>query len=440
VALTKHIGCDQAGAFTQLAFVISQKPTWVPRRGDYPHVVYLYWNMYQIAKYYPELSHYLDKEGYLERAFGTARAFYSYPWEIAHWSAYELGNYNELVIADLIDELYRVGWTEKADLLRKAWEGKLAYFVNDQPDLFYSEFPFDPTAFESTGAFAHYAKEQLKKPAMTLKVKSEDVESFAQEQLACNISTRGWLEPNYWQLGVEGNMRYMSQMAGWSILDYALYYAKDPWPYLRLGYASYLSSWALMNTGTAETNYGFWYPGKENDGGAGSAFMPQAYGGSWFGKRQPRGAWEYSGEIDLGFGAALRATACIVAADPIFGPIAYGGVLKKSGNQTEVVPLDGIGRRFHILDGRHRFHLLLNRDGFAAGEPVRFDGGLREISFVLGNRDPSAQAQHSTEAIVSGLRAGSYQALLDGRVVGALTGGETAAKVVLRSVTNQARR
>src|SRR5207247_10183484 len=67
-------------------------------------------------------------------------------------------------------------------------------------------------------------------------------------------------------------LSYMAQMGGWAIEDDALYYAKDPVPYLRLGYASYLSSWALLNSGTAESNYGYWFPGKENDGGAGGGF------------------------------------------------------------------------------------------------------------------------------------------------------------------------
>lgn len=77
-----------------------------------------------------------------------------------------------------------MGWRDKADGLRKFWESKVEYFINDQPDLFYSEYPFDPTAFESTGAFAHYAIEQMKNPARTLKVSPSDVERFTQEQLA----------------------------------------------------------------------------------------------------------------------------------------------------------------------------------------------------------------------------------------------------------------
>jgi hypothetical protein len=387
------------------------------RAYDYPHVVYLYWSMYQIAKQHPELSHYTTKDEYLERAYGTALAFYTYPWQIAHWSANELGNYNELVIADLIVELDRVGMKEKAATLRKHWEEKVEYFINDQPDLFYSEYPFDPTAFESTGAFAHYALEQMNSANHTLRVTPADAKRFMAEQLACNLSTRGWLEPNYWQMGVEGNMRYMSQMGGWSILDYALYYAPNPFPYLRLGYASLLSSWALLNTGTPETNFGYWYPGKENDGGAGSAYVPQAFGSNWFGKQQPRGAWQYSGEIDLGFGAALRTASVIVANDPIFGRIAYGGTLTHSAGHTEIIPQDGVGRRFHLLDGHHRIHVELDRDGFAAQQPIRFDDNLQQFTFQIENRDPQpTQQAHTTHITISGLP-GNYEILSAGKSI-----------------------
>lgn len=392
------------------------------RAYDYPHVVYLYWSMYQIAKRYPELSRYADKNEYLQRAYGTALAFYTYPWQIAHWSANELGNYNELIISDLITELDRVGSNDKAATLRKYWEEKVEYFINDQPDLFYSEYPFDPTAFESTGAFARYAQEQLKDPHHTLHVTASAAQRFIDEQLACNLATRGWLEPNYWQSGVEGNMRYMSQMGGWSILDYALYYAPNPWPYLRLGYSSLLSSWALMNTGTAETNYGYWYPGKENDGGAGSAYVPQAFGSNWFGKQQPRGAWQYSGEIDLGFGAALRTAAVIVAEDPIFGRIAYGGALTHSGSQTDVIPQDGVGRRFHLLDVHHRLHLELDQDGFAAGKSIRFDDDLQRLTFVVENRDPLPSRPHTTQLTIEGLPA-PYEITADDKPVARLPAG-----------------
>jgi hypothetical protein len=418
------------------------------RAYDYPHVTYFYWSMYHIAKNYPHLSRYAGKDEYLERAYGTARGYYTYPWKFAGWHANELGNYNEMVILDIIAELDRVGWKEKAAELRKHWEAKVEYFVNQQPDLFYSEYPFDPTAFESTGAFAHYALEEINNPQRTLKVTPADTQRYVAEQLIGNISARGWLEPNYWQLGVEGSMRYMSQMGGWSIFDYGLHHAPNLWPYLRLGYAGLLSSWALMNTGTPDSNYGFWYPGPENDGAAGSAYVPASYGSNWFGKQQPRGAWQYSGEIDLGFAAALRTTALVVADDPLFGRIAYGGALSRSANETRVVPQDGVGRRLHLLIGKFRVSLALDRDGFASADPIRFDDDLQRITFVIENRDPQlapdvspagADAQrtsHTTELTISGLRA-PYEVTADGKIVARLSapGGTVALPVAEPATT-----
>ncbi len=381
---------------------------------------------------------YLDKNGYLERAFGTAMAYYTVPYKVAGWSAEELGNYDELVIADLLEELDAVGWKEKADQLRRAWESKVEHFVNDRPNLFWSEYPFDPTGFESHHAFARYAVEASKRSS-TLKVKPADAADFMEEEISGNILTRGWLETSFWQLGVEGGMRYTSQMGGWAITDYALYYAKDPAKFLRLGYASLLSSWALMNSGTQATNFGFWYPGPENDDGTGSAYVSQPYGRTWAGKDQPRGPWSYSAEIDLGFGAALRATATIVAEDPIFGLIAYGGQLKKEGNRLEVIPLDGLRRRFHVMRGNARFHLKFDRDGFAAGQPIRFDEALNEISFMLENRAPGAAGDHTAEMTLSGLSGQSYEISLDGTALRKISGGPATNKIPLPVGKKEAR-
>jgi hypothetical protein len=203
----------------------------------------------------------------------------------------------------------------------------------------------------------------------------------------------------------------MAQMGGWSIVDYALYYASDPVRYMRLGYASFLSSWALMNTGTPESNYGYWYPGKENDGGAGGGFEPSSFTTSWLRKEQPRGCWFYGCEIDLGFGGALRTAATIVADDPLFGLFAYGGLLTKKGTLTEVVPKDGLRQRFHVLRGKQRFHTTLERDGFAQDKPIVFTDDLSEIRFTLENR---TENKHHTRLHLSGLPGGSYEVFMNG--------------------------
>jgi hypothetical protein len=153
---------------------------------------------------------------------------------------------------------------------------------------------------------------------------------------------------------------------------------------MRLGYASYLSSWALLNSGTAESNYGYWYPGENNDGGASGGFEPRPWGRAWLGnKEMGRGPWWYSGEIDLGFGGALRTAATVIVDDPIFGLLSYGGDIKREKTITEVVPKDGLRTRFHVLRGSQRLHLLLERDGFAERQPVSFDEALATIKLRI---------------------------------------------------------
>src|SRR6185437_1618047 len=128
------------------------------RSYDYPHVVMLYYNMYEIAKKYPAMSKYLDAAGYLERAYQTARAFFTYPYEIypSYYETYKWGLYNELVVLKLADALDREGFPDRAAWLRSEWEKKVKYFVYDDRYPFRSEYAFDRTAFESSYAFAKY--------------------------------------------------------------------------------------------------------------------------------------------------------------------------------------------------------------------------------------------------------------------------------------------
>lgn len=401
------------------------------RLYDYPHIIMLYLNMYRIAKHYPAMTRYLDKDGYLERAFGTAKAFFTVPLETGNWSANALGIFNELVIVDVIDVLCLEGREEQADWLRRRWEEKVEHFINDKPNYFYAEYPFGPCAFESTQAFARYAVDNSRKPDYALGVKYEDALRFMEEQVKANISLRGWIEPAFYLLGSTGSLSYMSQMGGWSVVDYALHYSKEPERYLRLGYASYLSSWALMNTGTPESNYGYWYPGKENDGAAGTGFVTLAIGEK-LGKASRRGAWFYGGEVDMSFGAALRTAAAVVADDPLFGLLAYGGQLSHSREDIKVIPKDGLRKRFHVILGGQRFHIQLDRDGFAENKPIVFARTLDEIHFVLENRTGDA---HPAQLKLTGLPSGTYEVLLDGSSIATITvknGEENVVKLLVK--------
>ncbi len=414
------------------------------RNYDYPHVIMLYFHMYQIAKMYPELSTYLDAAGYLNRAWETAKAFYTYPYEIypTYYDTYKWGLYNELIVVDLIDALKTEGHPEQAKYLTGEWEKKVKYFVYDDPYPFRSEYAFDRTAFESTYAFAKYGATHDMAPDANLwfdlklkkwwshpSVARADSRAFMDRQLASGLVVRGWLNPAYYTLGADPGVSYMAAMGGWGVLDYGVNFAPDPYQWLQLGYASYLSSWSLMNTGTAANNYGAWFPGKENDGASGWQFMSSKAGTAWMGSSfpggvtEPRGPWHYDGEIDLGYGGALRMAATIVTKDPTFGWVAYGGSLKDNVTTLAINPRDGIRRRFDALiqdpslpfrESLSRLKIELARDGFDAKSDIIVDKALKSVSFTIENR---TGAPHTTSMKLALPANAHYAMTVDGKAV-----------------------
>ena len=412
---------------------------------DYPHIIMLYYRMYQIARLYPDRINHLSAEAYLERAFRTAVAYWTVPNEVEKWSADAVGTMNEAFIPELIETLADEGKREWARTLRGYWEGKVERFVNRTPNLYGSEFAFDSTGFESTGAFAKYAMTHVLGPGerapadlsendFRRRVTYDAALKFMNFQLLLNMSDRGWLETTYFQLGSDyrGSMTYllsyMSQMGGWSILDYGLHFAMDPTDYLRLGYASSLSSWALMNTGTEESSWGYWFPSRNNDGATGGGFMPEPTGRAWIGKEMTRGAWYYSAEEDVGYCGALRAHATIVARDPVFGEIAYGGVLAREGRDIKVIPRDGLRVRFHVVRGDQRFHMTLDRDGYASEQPIVVSDDLSSIRFTLENR---AGRAHQSGVTLRGLPPGDYAVTVDDRSVATVRGTPAETRIAL---------
>lgn len=378
---------------------------------DYPHIILLYLSLYRIATDHPGVATRLDANAYLDRAVGTARAMFTIPKALANWSAYETGFYNECVLPELIVALDAAGRSAQAQELRGFWETKVRFFVTGRPDLFGSEYAFDSTGFESTQAIARYA---LDHPMPGLS--RDTIESFSARQMAANLFCRGWLEPAYYLLGSDyrasgGNgytLSYMAQMGGWAVLDHALGDTADPHPLLRLGYASFLSSWALLNSGTADSDYGYWYPGEANDGAAAGGFEPAPTGLTWLDQPHHRGAWYYACEIDLGFCGALRGAATILADDPIFGRIAYGGTVREVDQAIAIVPRDGVRRRFRARWTGGTVDLTLHAGRFAAEREIRLSRDGNRIEFVV---------EHGAAPVTLDLGAGRWRVAVTGTIV-----------------------
>jgi hypothetical protein len=307
--------------------------------------------------------------------------------------------------------------TSQAASLRSNWETKVAYYVNGNADLFASEYAFDSTGFESQEAYAKYALLNAGSdaamgsgnPAAFLQM----VQQYASTQITANMFDRGWLETGYYYYGSDyrgdmGNdyvLSYMSQMGGWGLLDYAYNFATNATDFLRLGYAGILSAWATMNTGTPTSSYGFWYPGTNYDGGCGGGFEPLPYNSTWLGG-QPmhRGDWYYSAEENLGFCGAIRAAATILADDPIFGRFCYGGTWQLTTN-IQVIPLDGVRRRFHAMFNTGNLHLVIDTDRFASGQPIVTVPDLSQSGFTLETGNP---ASHTARLHLTASTGGTY--------------------------------
>jgi len=408
------------------------------RTFDYTTYFALYLDMYRIAKQRPDLVKELNVSGYLERAYGTARACFDVPanirmeggWSFTGWVywQYTVGNFHEKYLLPLITALEVEGQQAKSDYLRGEWEKKVKYFLYDNPWPFASEMPIDSTAYESTYAAARYAIEVPLRPDKNLwydrnlkewfshpAIDPNRHQEFLLRQHLANLACRGVLEANYWSLssdfrgcgGASYTLSYMSQMGGWAVLDYALRYDRSPAANLGLGYAAMLSSWALMNSGDAKSNYGFWTPGPLHDGAMSWGFQPRRVGSEQnpATKDLPRGAWPVCGEADHGLVAGIEAARTVLFDDPLFGLFAYGGEVVGNRETIAVVPRDGVRQRFSAVLGARRLHLELDRDGFAEAKAVELTTGLDHLRFTVENRGASAD---TTVLRAEGLPQGTY--------------------------------
>ena len=427
---------------------------------DYSHIALTYYNMYRVAADYPQIKTRLEASEYLKRAYGTACAMFTIPVELDDWNAVKTGLYNERVIPHIVEALRENGKQFEANKLETFWMRKVNFFVTECKDVFGSEYPFDTTGFEST---FYLAQDAIKAASFekndspwAREIPYGKAVAFMEKQHRCNLACRGWLEPAYFWYGSDyrGNnthylLSYMSQMGGCSILEHALYYEDEPWEMLRLGYGSLLSSYALMNTGTEESGYGFWFPGKEHDGAAGGGFEPLYETETWLNQPNHGGSWYYSCEIDLGFCGGIRGACGVLADDPVLGMTAYGGILTEenspvpndnAGFEEEKIfafsSRDGAGRRFHYLSGKKRFHASLIGAVLAKETSVTVSKSGRKITIFLEPQATGASRRLKIETRYMGewtARAGETALKADGKGEIILPEGENIIEILFQA-------
>ena len=116
---------------------------------------------------------------------------------------------------------------------------------------------------------------------------------------------------------------------------------------MRTGYASYLSSFMLINTGADYP----WYGTEENRGAAAWGFEPLQNGRTFFPRLHDvnNAPWPYDGEIDNGFIGALRTACTVFYRDDVLGYTFLGGHAEEIAPQVyRLYPADGLRQRFHF--------------------------------------------------------------------------------------------
>ena len=347
-------------------------------------------------------------------------------WAFHGWTdwAYKQGNFHERYLLYIISALENTGRKEEAARLRREWEKKVTYMIYEDPWPFGSEMFVDRTAFESSYYIAEYAKlnpmqpeEQFwydknkKKWYSYTSFDTVSIERFMQNQLDGNLALRGIFEPGYANLGTAWsgqyvNLDYMTQMGGVALLDYAYKFSSEPEKYINYGYNSLLASWALMNTGTQQTDFGYWYKGKENDGAVGWAFSPYQNSRTYMSYiKTGRAPWRYDGEIDHGLTGGIHGAGVYLVDDPDFGLIAYGGNVAVDREGTiSMVPYDGVRRQIRFLTPV-QFSVELEQDGFRKDYPVTLKK-TNELAFVIENR--SGKPHHTRMTLEGKLPEGKY--------------------------------
>ncbi len=386
------------------------------RSYNYPHVINTYYNLYRISKYYDfEIDGMLTPEEYLQRAYDLAYTFFTqwmYPLGMDYrgQGAIHYGNMGETMLPILAQTLLEEGMTEEGQWLQTQLDEKAEYYRTAVYP-YTSESAFDTAAYEAVYAYAKMA----------------GLEELAHEVTATNIATRGQ-NPVWYLYGSDlpsqdggVTLRYMTQIGGWSLLDYTLNYSDNRAYDIRLAYGSYMAGWALINSGYYDDNENnlyssiWYYQGRKGEYmhslNSWEKILPLANGGIGT-----------SGESALGFWAALKMASTVISDDPIFGLYAYGGTVEALGDGIKITANDGLRRRIHLLHLQEVISVELLEDQFIEAE---FSASGDQIAAKLQN---VAESAHEAHIWLTGLPAGTYELSVNGTAAGTVTvtSGETA--------------
>ena len=333
----------------------------IGRGYNYPHVVAAYWSLYRIARNHPGMVKAHPWDWYLEQAYRTTEFLTSFDKNgndrVGYW---RLGMMEGDVFVDLLDDLRREGWKEKADLIEARMKLRADRWKGE-PYPFGSEMAWDSTGQEEVYAWCKRFGYEDKAQVTLNSILAYDP---TVPHWGYNGNAR-----RYWDFLYGGKLSRIERQihhygSGMNAIPLLTEYRQHPDDLylLRVGYGGTMG--ALSNI--------------DREGFASAAFhsFPSTL------------KWDaYSGDYGPNFfGHALNTGAYLVDT-PDFGWQAFGGNVSRQGSWVGVKPTDSFRKRVYLAP--IGLYLTLDAGTF---ESVAYDPKTKAVRVALAPAKPFTPA------------------------------------------------
>lgn len=376
----------------------------------YPNIFNTYFQMYRIAKYYPNLINYkMSANDYLLRAYNIAKALYGN--DIGY--NYSTGLMGESTVEEMIDALKTEGDTSQATTLygymKKKYDG-----LSQEQYPYSSERRIDNTAEEAVYMLGDMFNNQNMMQMVDMKTRAFrgtqpiwyyygnqetiDGENLMLFHYVAALADRGM---DNW-LRVQNNGLSTDQLG---IAE-------------RANYAGKLANLSQINTGqisseAANIGAGTWSYQAAN----GSAFYIPTWHGSPKATKLYDGWIGTGGESDLGFYGALQVASADISNDPVFGLVGYGANVTDNGTSYTVTPEDAARQKLNFIQTRLSYDLDFG--GQYSKATVAKDGSTATFEYTNVAKDDHKQGLTITDP--GNVMKGNYRVLYNGKQVSTFT-------------------
>jgi hypothetical protein len=331
-------------------------------------VVSIYFALSKIADYYG-LTRFRDSDGYLLMAYRTALAYHTLP--MYKNNALACGNFGESLFFDLMDTLRVKGYNAEANELVMHVRRKAEHFFA-QAHPYLSEYPFDTTGYSDAYYLKKYAGGVDGAAPVVSMLRATRGRQQSWPWYGGDVRW-GWGASKYPWMD-ELCINYMTNQNGRALLDnfHETGHIED----LRLGYASFLAYWSLIEPSGIAHNLYTWEPTR-------MTFDP------------------WTSEMGCGFYFGFLMACSYAVDDPDFGFIGYGcDVEGDPAGHIAVIPRDGVARRIKVCP------LGISVESHSARiDRLDIEDGGRKVNLLLRE----TLGQQAKELItIKGLPEGNY--------------------------------